>query len=105
MGLSPWSISQYLQCEFREGSLKQRKALGEDFKSMAAGLVPEGKTDAELYFIMQHYKMPTRLLDWTTNPLVSLLFAVSDYPEKNGVLFAIDVCNVKTERGVSHLWA
>lgn len=38
--------------------------------------------DWEALFFMQHYRVPTRLLDWTENPFVALYFAVMYAPSK-----------------------
>lgn len=35
--------------------------------------------DFDWLFLMQHYGAPTRLLDWTTNSLVGLYFAMPEY--------------------------
>ena len=43
-------------------------------------------------FLMQHYRLPTRLLDWTEGPLIALFFAVEgeEDAEKDGVLWALE---------------
>ena len=35
-------------------------------------------TDWEYLFFMQHFGVPTRLLDWSENPLVAVYFAITD---------------------------
>jgi hypothetical protein len=45
-------------------------------------------SDWEAITLGQHHGLPTRLLDWSSNPLVALFFAAETHWDKDGSIFA-----------------
>jgi hypothetical protein len=64
------------------GRLRTERDLMQDFRLQSGALRDSRATDEEVYLLQQHYRMPRRLLDWTTSPLAGLFFAVEDRPDK-----------------------
>ena len=58
-------------------------------------------TDFEQLVKMQHYGLPTRLMDLTTNPLIALYFACAEHENKNGELIVfIETLHRPTQKEV-----
>ena len=79
--------------ERRETWLYDEKALIGHFVSRAPSRSHRPCPQADDYFgwlfLAQHYGLPTRLLDWTENPLVAAYFAVLEHPNDDGCIWAL----------------
>ena len=70
----------------------ERKMLEELQRRTARSPNVLGKNQWDALVVAQHYGMATRLLDWTTNPLIALWFAVADEdPEQDGYIYLLPV--------------
>ena len=80
--------------------MRKEQHLFQDFRVLSAGLRGGLTNDADVYFLSQHYRLPTRLLDWTLNPLAALYFAAENY-DFDGEVFLLDAYQFKNSSGVT----
>jgi hypothetical protein len=99
-----WALhsSLFRFCSKRDGRVPTEKVLrraeanildearewGLDWHSSGGRLTP-----LELLAALQHFRVPTRLVDFTSNPMIGLWFAVQNRDGQDGRLFAIDISN------------
>ena len=81
-GRSSWSLQPSLyrrQPDVAKAlAVEERLFLDFNNRSRMVAERANARGDWELFFLMQHHRLPTRLLDWSRNLLIGTYFAVSD---------------------------
>ncbi len=92
---------------FRQGEnfgvIYNEQKMFEEFKRRYPDQSNSHKTTYEWLTLMQHYGLPTRLLDWSSNLLVGLYFCCINDKNEDGALYIFDPTNMERMYGFNEL--
>jgi len=81
---------------------KDEDLLFRHFKERACPYLDRHYGNLSLWALAQHYRLPTRLLDWSRNPLIAAYFAVEHATDRPHKPSAIHVLENYPEPRISH---
>jgi hypothetical protein len=88
--------------------LEKEKDLFANFKKFSDRILKRRDSDWETLFEMQHYEVPTRLLDWSETFGVALFFAAtynqSHHPHEDAAVYLLDPIALNKISGINQIF-
>jgi hypothetical protein len=77
---------------------KRERRLIDSFRMYASEHLSLGSSDWDVLLLAQHYRLPTRLLDWTSSPYAALFFATEDSSkdQEDGIIWCVSRLETNT---------